>query len=166
MWKRLIPAMVERCRIWPHKKSCEYQKKGGVSPLSIEKHETPLCSCGEGKDLPPNFAKGDDAWWAPFAKYATRMALGLIFPVPYVEPSMTDLESRLQKTRQSTRTAPARATATPAAEAGSSTSAVEKCDNCGSAVGPLRKCARCGKTRYCNHACQKADWKQHKKVCG
>lgn len=57
----LIPTLVERRRTSPHRKSCEYQKKGGVTPLSIEEHATPLCSCGEGKDLPPGFAKGDDA---------------------------------------------------------------------------------------------------------
>ena len=166
LWKRLIPAMVERCRTWPHKKSCEYQKKGGVAPLSTAEHETPLCSCGEGKDLPPDFAKGDDAWWAPFAKYATRMALAPIFPVPYIEPSMSDLINKMKNRRSSTGTVPARAATTPTGEAGSSTSVVEKCDNCGSTNGPFKKCARCGKTRYCNHACQKADWKQHKKVCG
>ncbi|KAL8783008.1 MAG: hypothetical protein Q9195_009513 [Heterodermia aff. obscurata] len=165
IWKRLIPALVERCRSWPHKKSCEYQKKGGVAPLSTEEHETPLCSCGEGKDLPPDFAKGDDAWWAPFARYATRMAVAPIFPVPYVEPSMSDLIDPAKRSRRSAGTVPARAAATPIAEAGSSISMVEKCDSCGNTNGPFKKCARCGKTRYCNHACQKADWKQHKKIC-
>ena len=166
LWKRLIPALVERCRTWPHKRTCEYQKKGGVAPLSTEEHETPLCSCGEGKDIPLDFAKGDDAWWAPFAKHATRMALAPIFPVPYVEPTMSDLINQAKISRPTTGSVPARAAATPTAEAGSSTLVLEKCDNCGSTKGPLKKCARCSKTRYCNHACQKANWKQHKKICG
>ena len=162
VWKRLIPTLVERCRTWPHKKSCEYQKKGGVAPLSTEEHETPLCSCGEGKDLPADFAKGDDAWWAPFAKYATRMALAPIFPVPYVEPSMSELINRASISRPSTETMPVNATT----EAESSASSVEKCDHCSNTKGSFKKCARCGKARYCNHACQKADWKVHKKTCG
>ena len=32
--------------------------------------------------------------------------------------------------------------------------------------GPLKKCSRCEGPRYCSQECQKADWKQHKKVCG
>lgn len=166
LWKRLIPTLVERCRTWPHKKSCEYQKKGGVAPLSTEEHETPLCSCGEGKDLPPDFGKGDDAWWAPLAKYATRMALAPIFPVPYVEPSMSRLIKQAKRLRPSTATVSVNAAEAPTAEAGSSASLVEKCDNCSNTKGPFKKCARCGKARYCNHACQKADWKVHKKTCG
>ena len=166
LWKRLIPTLVERCRTWPHKKSCEYQKRGGVAPLSTEEHETPLCSCGEGKDLPPGFGKGDDAWWAPFAKYATRMALAPIFPVPYVEPTMSRLLDHVKKPRPSTGNVPANVTAAPPTAEPGSDILEEKCENCGNSKGPFRKCARCGKVRYCNHACQKADWKVHKKNCG
>ena len=106
LWKRLIPALVERCRTWPHKETCEYQKKGGVAPLSTDEDQTPLCSCGEGKNLAPNFAKGNDAWWAPFAKHATRMALAPIFSVPYVEPSMSDLIYEAKTLGPSTETVP------------------------------------------------------------
>lgn len=31
---------------------------------------------------------------------------------------------------------------------------------------PLKHCAKCGEAWYCSRECQKADWKQHKKVCG
>ena len=43
-----------------------------------------------------------------------------------------------------------------------------KCENCqkteSEAGQPHKKCARC-KTSYCSRECQKADWKQHKKIC-
>jgi hypothetical protein len=29
----------------------------------------------------------------------------------------------------------------------------------------IKKCSRCRKVPYCSQACQKADWKEHKKVC-
>ena len=29
----------------------------------------------------------------------------------------------------------------------------------------LKTCARCGVTRYCDRACQQADWSAHKKSC-
>lgn len=176
LWKRLIPALVERCRTWSHKTTCEYRKNGGI-PLSVEEQETPLCSCGEGKDIPNNFAQQENGEWAPFAKYATRMALAPIFPVPYVEPSMSEFRKvagtlnsgtpSAGASSSSTRTAPN--SGLPATSAGLSSNggaSSEKCDNCGNTTGPFRKCARCGRSRYCNHACQKTAWKAHKKVCG
>jgi hypothetical protein len=38
------------------------------------------------------------------------------------------------------------------------------CQNKGAEVN-LSTCARCGKAYYCSAACQKQDWKQHKKTC-
>ena len=32
-------------------------------------------------------------------------------------------------------------------------------------VQKLRLCSGCGNTKYCCRECQKADWKNHKKVC-
>lgn len=31
---------------------------------------------------------------------------------------------------------------------------------------PMKRCSGCSGQRYCSKECQKADWKQHKKVCG
>ena len=45
-----------------------------------------------------------------------------------------------------------------------------ECDNCGKdesqLIGPLKCCAKCRQCSYCSRDCQKADWKNHKKVCG
>ena len=43
------------------------------------------------------------------------------------------------------------------------------CEACSTAVpidGGKKYCARFQVTVYCSKACQKADWKRHKKVCG
>ena len=171
LWKRLIPALVERCRTWTHKPRCEYQQKGGVAPLSAEENETPLCSCVEGMDLPDGFAKEEDGAWAPFAKHVTRMALAPIFPVPYVEPSMTAFlkgayklmaGATLSQLTEAPKAGPSVAGALPSSNA---TTGAEKCDSCGNTKGPFKTCSRCRTTSYCNHACQKAGWKEHKKSC-
>jgi hypothetical protein len=40
------------------------------------------------------------------------------------------------------------------------------CQKCGLVTrNDLSKCNKCKTTRYCDRACQKADWKQHKKHC-
>ncbi|KAH6976322.1 putative MYND domain protein [Ilyonectria sp. MPI-CAGE-AT-0026] len=30
----------------------------------------------------------------------------------------------------------------------------------------IKRCAKCSSTPYCSRECQKADWKEHKKICG
>ncbi|KAJ7089251.1 hypothetical protein B0H15DRAFT_840062 [Mycena belliarum] len=40
-----------------------------------------------------------------------------------------------------------------------------RCSWCRNPSAALRKCAGCSKTRYCDAACQKSDWKGHKKAC-
>ena len=88
LWKRMLPALAERCRTWNHKSTCEYQTKG--APLSTEDGKSPFCSCGEGKISGAELAKLGLKEWAPFAKYAIHVAIAPIFPVPYVESSMSD----------------------------------------------------------------------------
>ncbi|KAJ8509407.1 hypothetical protein ONZ45_g8429 [Pleurotus djamor] len=40
-----------------------------------------------------------------------------------------------------------------------------RCSWCSAPSAALRKCAGCSKTRYCDAACQKSHWKDHKKLC-
>ncbi|KAF7363888.1 hypothetical protein MSAN_01046800 [Mycena sanguinolenta] len=80
-WKQLFPVLVERCRTWKHRKSCQYAIEGRV-PLTTEMEAIPLCACGEGQDVQPMH---DVPLWKPFAKYSTRIALSPLFAVSYVE---------------------------------------------------------------------------------
>lgn len=48
------------------------------------------------------------------------------------------------------------------------TGKLERCSGCGKIEGKkndFKKCSRCQVAVYCGRACQKADWKAHKKVC-
>ncbi|KAG9237130.1 MYND domain protein [Amylocarpus encephaloides] len=37
--------------------------------------------------------------------------------------------------------------------------------SCDDSTTPLKRCAKCQTTTYCSRECQKADWKNHKKIC-
>jgi hypothetical protein len=41
------------------------------------------------------------------------------------------------------------------------------CNWCGTSAecAALLTCVKCGVARYCSKDCQKADWKEHRKVC-
>ena len=181
LWKRMLPALAERCRTWTHKSTCEYQSKG--APLSTEAGKSPLCSCGEGIISGPQLAKLGLKEWAPFAKYATRIALAPIFPVPYVDASMSDFfnqaRARAQGLDKSQPQRPGRSSpagATSAASTGqtiSSSSSSSRahadragCKYCGkSGDNKLLVCGGCRKASYCAPGCQRADWKVHKMDC-
>src|SRR5436190_8189952 len=40
-----------------------------------------------------------------------------------------------------------------------------QCAGCTKTALNLKRCAKCQTTLYCSRECQKADWKQHKRVC-
>lgn len=61
------------------KKTCECRARN-LFPLSTAYGESPLCSCGEGRELKGYF---DGEKYQKLAKYATRIAIPLIFAVPY-----------------------------------------------------------------------------------
>jgi MYND finger len=173
LWKHLLPAAAERCRTWTHKGSCEYDTRGCV-PLSTAHEENPLCSCGEGEmseDFPNSGTTTTNMGYSLFRKYATRVAIPVLFAVPHVENVIPKHSQRSDffnvATRSSPSTQPANTTqSVTQSPSPSQERAMVACGKCGAVKAGLKSCARCGKVRYCNHACQKADWKDHKKVCG
>lgn len=136
-WKRLFPALTERCREWKHTENCEYIAKSSV-PVSDDFGENPLCGCGRGKDL-ESFSKV--AEWRPLARYVTRAALSPLFTVSYLETVGLNLP-------------------------GKSDVAQGKCAKCGGFGKPkILICGRCKKANYCSTTCQKEDWRLHKAEC-
>ena len=154
LWKQLFPALVERCRFsWEHKKSCEYISQNRI-PLSTAHGKSSICSCGEGKD-----AKDFPSKYNGFAKFATRIAIAPLSAVPYLESMLPReiSESMLKDLPAQAR----RQIGQGSVNADTSVS----CSHCGTLKEGLKVCSRCEKTKYCNHACQKAAWKEHKKEC-
>lgn len=166
LWKHVLPAMVERCRNWRHKSSCEYATAGNI-PVSTEFGKQPLCSCGRGKFPPGYNVNLPDGMWKKVSKYATRAAIAPCFSVPFVERpfELKDLD-QLQQWQN----------------AGSSTDTLAEklealrlrrgsCFRCDKREtedrGSLLRCGGCRVAEYCSKDCQRKDWKegQHKSLC-
>ncbi|KAF9070975.1 hypothetical protein BDP27DRAFT_1362206 [Rhodocollybia butyracea] len=82
-WKHLIPAFVERCRSsWIHTASCKYKAQGSI-PLTDNIKQSPLCSCGQSKDVEGML---NNPSWRPFAPHTTRIALSPLFAGTYLDP--------------------------------------------------------------------------------
>ena len=140
-WKRLLPALAERCRTWKHGPNCEFLSKKTI-PLSLEHENDPLCSCGKGKDISAAFRK--EKKWESAAPFVTRIAIGPIFGVPYIE-SVGDFKFRNTMREESD---------------------LERCARCGGPGKPrLLVCGACKSISYCSAGCQREDWKKHKLVC-
>ncbi|KAG9528552.1 hypothetical protein KCU93_g4320, partial [Aureobasidium melanogenum] len=161
LWQRLVPALAERCRSWEHTSDCKYR---------VKSDKTSFCGCGQGQDaaiMPEPYKK--------IARFATRIAIPIIFAVPYVEAVggqevMIELATALQqhlKTSQHQGATDAMLSAAlkTGQDLKQKTTDNASCDNCGVNKPGLKMCGRCEKVKYCNHACQKAAWKTHKKVC-
>lgn len=156
LWKQLMPCLVERCHhSWSHSKGCEYRARDLI-PLSTAHGELPLCSCGEGRGLSGDIVCGQ---YTKLAKFATRVAIPLLFPVPYLEPVLSEAMpgDMVALSRQTSDLRIAKDLNLGIGPA--------KCDFCGAAKQGLKACVRCGSSKYCNHTCQKMAWKNHKKVC-
>ncbi|KAG9942763.1 hypothetical protein KCU85_g9084, partial [Aureobasidium melanogenum] len=161
LWQRLVPALAERCRSWEHTSDCKYR---------VKSDKTSLCSCGQGQDaaiMPELYKK--------IARFATRIAIPIIFAVPYVEAVggqeiMGELATALkQHLKMDQHLGATDAMLSAALKIGQDLKQkpadTASCDNCGNKGPGLKVCSRCEKVKYCNHACQKAAWKTHKKVC-
>ncbi|KAF8348729.1 hypothetical protein F5887DRAFT_597878 [Amanita rubescens] len=136
-WKHLLPAFTERCRKWPHTANCEYLSKG--VPVSEETYQSPLCSCGQGKNLGSFTQKKN---WKEFAPYVTRAAISPLFAVPFIDTIDEDARKAFHAAQN------------------------KLCGTCHSTGKPkLLLCTACKHTSYCSTECQKADWKAHKKLC-
>ena len=136
-WKHLLPAFTERCRKWPHTANCEYLSKG--VPVSEETYQSPLCSCGQGKNL-GSFAQKKN--WKEFAPYVTRTAISPLFAVPFIDTIDEDAKKAFYAAQN------------------------KVCGNCHRAGKPkLLLCAACKHANYCSTECHKADWKAHKQIC-
>lgn len=80
-WKQYLPVVTDRCRTWTHKEKCEYRRSKSI-PLSMHWDESPLCSCGEGRNNAEFRAVTE---WAALAPYVTRAAIGILYAVPWLE---------------------------------------------------------------------------------
>jgi hypothetical protein len=146
-WKQLLPALAERCREWKHTANCEYVGVG--IPVSTEFGQSPLCSCGKGKMVPASFMKSE---WKALAPLVTRIALGPLFAVSYLEKIGVEMMRKVTDTLSRTSKA--------------ATQASSVCAKCGGHGKPdLKKCSGCRAVEYCSKACQSEDWKAHKIQC-
>ncbi|KAI0437035.1 hypothetical protein F4803DRAFT_571387 [Xylaria telfairii] len=147
LWRRVLPAYVERCRTWDHGANCEYKNSDKI-PLSIENNKQLLCTCGNG-NFPANFITNVPHWEA-LAKYAVRAAISPAFWSPFADdiyrPDIGGIMA-----------------------SGGGRPNGNGCACCGKKKredgGDLLNCAQCMKVKYCSRHCQKVDWPEHKTVC-
>ncbi|PPQ92792.1 hypothetical protein CVT25_003903 [Psilocybe cyanescens] len=103
-WKKLLPAFAERCRTWKHTDNCEYLEKGIPAITEYDMFSaSPLCSCGRGKNL-GSFANVES--WKPFAPYATRVAIALLFTFSNGDLAQTMRPAALNRANSGPRTTP------------------------------------------------------------
>jgi len=152
-WKSALPAMVERCRDWDHKETCEYRTQRPGDDIL-------MCSCGKGK-VHSDFLNVKE--WIEFAPHVVRFALSPLFSEPFVEQTREQLLNRLRNNmaRHDVDKLVGQAFHVFALR---DDSILKACAGCGS-TERTKKCGRCEKAFYCGRECQKKDWKQHRSDC-
>lgn len=136
LWAKLLPVAVERARqTYSHTANCAYAKSSDTSPT--------LCSCGRGKDLPPDFMHSIELANAmgervPVHTLVYRAALSPVYAPPD--------QSSIVAVVKTIMTAPS------------------GCAECGE-KGKSMKCTRCRKVSYCSKECQVQHWRKHKPFC-
>ena len=153
-WSHAFPVFAERCRRWDHLPTCEYMRCQQI-PLSEEYKQSPLCSCGKGKNLGPFL---ENTEWRSLAPHAIRIALTPIFPVPYLEDVTEPEFSRTLRTGITGYS--------PSVGSGQAGAGLDTCQQCHEMGKPrLLHCSTCRMTRYYSKECQIADWKNHRHLC-
>jgi hypothetical protein len=89
LWRRSLPAFVERCRTWTHREDCEYgtsippTTESDYNHISHDAFDVPfLCTCGNGvfpHDFSHEFRERIPGWDAVAKKYAVRAAISPAF---------------------------------------------------------------------------------------
>ncbi|KAH6891056.1 hypothetical protein B0T10DRAFT_511490 [Thelonectria olida] len=85
LWKKVLPSLVERCRTWSHRDSCEYKDELATVPLSLKEGDATICSCGNGK-IPDNFMGLPE--WETAVPNAVRVAISPLYAMSYVEHAL------------------------------------------------------------------------------
>ena len=156
-WRMILPVFAERCRTWEHTPNCEYLARGIPACLVLDGiEESPLCSCGKGRDLG---AFGANPKWKLVHKEAVRIAIGPLFSFSFFEGFQAKVrDGASEKDRLDV---PNPSTRSPVI-----TSDPDHCANCGASGQPTHQvCSACKKTKYCSRACQTSHWKTHKPQC-
>ncbi|KAK3294192.1 uncharacterized protein B0H64DRAFT_324905, partial [Chaetomium fimeti] len=127
------------------------------APVSVEMGEEVVCGCGKG--VFPEGWGADLPMWGMFEKHCVRAAISPLFPSALAE----DVIPRIQDI------ASAPGDEHLEEEEEGRNNGVSGCRNCGEEKSKngedLKSCAKCLKVKYCGRACQRADWKRHKKEC-
>lgn len=155
-WRRALPAMVERCRDWSHKPTCEYRSQ---IPVSVKKGESPICSCGLGK-VSPNFDRYFTT--APVKPLLTRIAISPIFAAAHVDSTRTLMDALARGTLDKLDIFQYLGAITDDMNL-ENPEAKFRCKVCGK--GDAKKCSKCMHIRYCSKECQAHDWSSHKTYC-